>query len=125
MEKKSFPFFVSMVLKFINHMKGDYMSFTKELINRLNSRPYWASRSSKDDDGNWDFENIEMKDVIQGDNVIFDAGLGDVEGTANNEDYDIVARMLKQRNLHLTYAKVVKGGKMQFMALPILEGTPA
>jgi hypothetical protein len=102
-------------------MKGDYMSFTTELIDRVNSRPFWASRSSKDDDGNWDFENIQMKDVIQGDNIIFDAGVGEETGTAKDEDYEIVSRMLKQRNLHLTFPKDVKGGKMQFLVLPILS----
>ena len=101
------------------------MSFTSEFVASLNSRPYWASRSSKDSEGNWDFENINMEEVIEGDNVIFDAGIGDYEGTANNADHEYVANILKQRNLHLTYAKVVKGGKMQFLALPIQEGTPA
>lgn len=96
------------------------MPFSSELNNKINTRQFWASRSSQDEDGNWNFENIKMSEVREGDNVLFDA-----EGTATDADYDSVVQMLAQRNLHLTYPKDVKDGKKQFLVLPILEGTSA
>tara|TARA_R100000656_G_C3957441_1_gene129437 strand:- start:2371 stop:2667 length:297 start_codon:yes stop_codon:yes gene_type:complete len=98
------------------------MAFSGELNQRIVNRPYWFSRSTQDKRGKWNFENIKESEVTEGDNVYFD-----YKGCANDDDYKAVEQVLAQHDLHMTYPKEVgtKSNVMQFLILPILEGTPA